>query len=441
MFWLVVLVLGLVASLFVVMPYFLRSNGVIDDRNELNVDLYRDRVSDIHDSDAENPDTLELEAKMALLEDTVLKDRISEDELSQNKGLERETDAGDVSYKEGSFKLMLGFAIAIPFFAFFVYHEAGLNQGSIPDVLIAESLDRLSPEDKDGYLKVTELIADRLESKPDDADLKFLLASAYSNQGRFEEAIVQYASLVSDFPHDASLASRYAEVVFIADGRNLTPRAAAAVDIALNLNPMDITMLEVRAIGSMMQGDTVSALKWFNLALRTGVDGRRAELIRLAVKQIESKSSERLQGRGPLARAAEPAVASVSQGTVSGEPVLVDKGAGREIIVRVTGQPEGAVARDAVVFVYARAAIGPRAPLAVQRMPFSALPVTVKLDETMAMMPGMGLANFDEVVVIARLSNSGQVVPTPGDHEARSEVLKLTDETITLNLNISEQIQ
>ncbi|MFT7221766.1 MAG: cytochrome c-type biogenesis protein CcmI, partial [Candidatus Azotimanducaceae bacterium] len=178
MFWLVVSVLGLVASLFVVMPYFLRSNRVIDDRNELNVDLYRDRVSDIHDSDADNPDTLELEAKMALLEDTVLEDRISEVHLSQNKGLEPETDVGEVSYKEGSFKLMLGFAIAIPFFALFVYHEAGLNQGAIPDVLIAESLERLSPEDQEGYLKATELIADRLESKPDDADLKFLLASA-----------------------------------------------------------------------------------------------------------------------------------------------------------------------------------------------------------------------------------------------------------------------
>ncbi|MBT7370077.1 MAG: hypothetical protein HN816_05475 [Gammaproteobacteria bacterium] len=46
--------------------------------------------------------------------------------------------------------------------------------------------------------------------------------------------------------------------------------------------------------------------------------------------------------------------------------------------------------------------------------------MTISLDEGMAMLPGMGLADFDRVMVIARVSQSGDVIPKPGDMEARS---------------------
>ena len=43
-----------------------------------------------------------------------------------------------------------------------------------------------------------------------------------------------------------------------------------------------------------------------------------------------------------------------------------------------------------IVFIFARAATGPKMPLAILRKPASELPIDFKLDETMAMMPGMG---------------------------------------------------
>ena len=57
------------------------------------------------------------------------------------------------------------------------------------------------------------------------------------------------------------------------------------------------------------------------------------------------------------------------------------------------------------------------------------------------MIQGMGLANFDSVVVIARASASGGVTASPGDYAAKSEVLDLTGEIAPLQLHISEQVK
>jgi cytochrome c-type biogenesis protein CcmH len=85
------------------------------------------------------------------------------------------------------------------------------------------------------------------------------------------------------------------------------------------------------------------------------------------------------------------------------------------------------------VFVYAKAKQGPRMPLAVQRMTLAAIPATVVLDDSMAMVQGMNLSAFDQLEVSARVTKSGAAIAQSGDYIGKKIV---EDKTRQSKLNI-----
>ena len=149
------------------------------------------------------------------------------------------------------------------------------------------------------------------------------------------------------------------------------------------------------------------------------MQGERADLIRHAIKQVEAKSG-------------------IAPGSV-GTPV-VDSSDSRMINVLVEVADNVEVGPEAVVFIFARAISGPPAPLAALRLVRSELPKMIRLDESMAMIPGMSLANFDEVQVIARISSTGTVAVTEGDFEARSGAIDLTGQNQVIKLTIKDRV-
>jgi cytochrome c-type biogenesis protein CcmH len=100
---------------------------------------------------------------------------------------------------------------------------------------------------------------------------------------------------------------------------------------------------------------------------------------------------------------------------------------------KVTGvvKLDDSLAMDASIndtlFVFARAANGPRMPLAIVRKTVKDLPLEFTLDDSMAMNPAMKLSNFNEVVIGARISRSGNAMPQSGDMEGSFGPVKLGD--------------
>ena len=96
------------------------------------------------------------------------------------------------------------------------------------------------------------------------------------------------------------------------------------------------------------------------------------------------------------------------------------------------------VAPTDTVFIFARAARGPRMPLAIVRRQVRDLPLEFSLDDSMAMTPNMRLSAFPEVVVGARVSRSGNAAPQAGDFEIVSK--PVGSNTSGLELVISQEI-
>ncbi len=73
------------------------------------------------------------------------------------------------------------------------------------------------------------------------------------------------------------------------------------------------------------------------------------------------------------------------------------------------------------LFVFAREANGPPMPVAIVRGTRKDLPFTFRLDDSNSMMPSRKLSDVGTVVIVARLSKSGQAMPQSGDLEGTSQ--------------------
>ena len=403
MFYLCVFSMMIIAGLFVVAPLIFRPSASIE-RQDINILVFQERLKEIENEDLDNASQLKSELKRELLINAAKKDLPI-----------TEVNSGRTSL------VLLSFLL--PVFSALIYFDVGFGQGSISDVHLAKKLANSDPSDLPSYRLFVQEVEDRAETKPDDQDLKFLLARGYSELGDFDKAVLKYRELLISFPRDPGLLSNYAGALFVANNREMTEPVMRAVDKALSVNPKDVAMMEIKAIASMVNKDKASALAWFQKALDTGLVGQRAELI-----------------KGAMRRLAETGDTETGLYEKEDDGLREEEKPGRQLRIQVDlakGVPRSVGAR---VYVYARAASGPPIPLAVRQINPELLPKTIVLDDSMAMVDGMGLSNFDEVVVIARLSQSGLVTREIGDYEAVSRIVDLKKDRGIIELNLKNAV-
>jgi cytochrome c-type biogenesis protein CcmH len=93
------------------------------------------------------------------------------------------------------------------------------------------------------------------------------------------------------------------------------------------------------------------------------------------------------------------------------------------------------VTENDTVFIFVRAASGPKFPLAVLRKQVKDLPMNFHLDDSMSMMPGTKLSDFANLVVGARISKSGSATPEAGDWEGIVESAHPGDRDLKIKIN------
>ena len=124
--------------------------------------------------------------------------------------------------------------------------------------------------------------------------------------------------------------------------------------------------------------------------------------------------------------AAESAVAPVNQKSTQTTATV---NADLTVDVSLASELKNKVKPSDTVFIYAQAVSGPKMPLAIVRKQVSELPVSVTLNDTMAMTPAMKLSSFPQVKLLARISASGNAMPQAGDLIGSIESVALSDKT------------
>ena len=299
--------------------------------------------------------------------------------------------------------------VLIPVAAVLLYLQFGTLDGL--DV-VKHSASDVSSITPDQFQEMTEKLATRMRENPNDAEGWMMLGRAYRAMERFEEAVDALRKAVALAPGNADLLADLAEALALKNGRTLAGEPTKLLDRALKLDPENDKILVLSGSAAFERKDYKAAVRhWEALLRRPGVSGELAQALRAGIAEAKGLST------GNKTRAEKPAGGRLS-GTVTLDAAL-----------RARAAPED------TVFVYARAAQGPRMPLAIVKVQVKDLPYNFLLDDSMAMMPEMKLSAFSEVIVDARVSKSGSAKPTVGDLEGTSAATRPGANGVTVTIN------
>lgn len=267
-------------------------------------------------------------------------------------------------------------------------------------------------------------LAERLRLEPNDLEGWTLLGRAYKSMERFDPAREALANAYRLAPENPDVLVEYAEALVLAsDSRRFQGESRTLLERAVALQPENQRGLWLLGIAAYQDQDYREATAiWEKLlaAIPADADARASLIERIADARQRAGLEPAVASRNVLPPGA--AETATTQPESSPQTSAGDAGTTPQLTVIVDLAPElkSKVGASDVLFVFARAAVGPRMPLAIQRLPAASLPVTVTLDDSTSMMPSMKLSTMPQVVVGARISKSGQAAPQSGDFETLS---------------------
>lgn len=308
--------------------------------------------------------------------------------------------------------------LALPMLALVLYAVLGNPQGFDP--LLNKSASQATEQDVE---TLVERLAQRMQEQPGDPEGWVLLGRSYAAMQRFGPASEAYARAVALLPDNPHLLADYADALAMTQDSRLDGEPMALIQRALASDPDHLKALALAGSAAMQRGDFRAAVDHWTHARRVAPPDSPF-IAGLDESLNEARSAAGLPQAGAVAGAMTGA-APAAQGSMPtpAQPSAGAKAASLRVQVSLAPALAARVQPGDTVFVYARAAEGPRMPLAIARHKASELPLAVTLDDSMAMTPQMRLSAFDRVVVEARVSRSGDATPQAGDLEGQSQPL------------------
>lgn len=390
MFLLLTLAIAVIAVLLLLRPLFYKEGQQSKvERDAVNIQAAATRLSE-----------LKLELENGLISEERFDNYKLELETAAVDDL-RNTTSIETQEHKGNRILAVIVALLVPLLSITIYQQQGNEAAFHPELQTDESA--IESHEIENMLTAVE--KEVLEN-PDDVEGRIALGQIYFEMERYSDAANVYRELNELRPKEPDVMVNYAEALARSHGNRLTGKPTELLNAALEIEPKHVGALWLAGFAEQQADNKDGALThWRNLL--AGVE-ENTEM----QKHLESLISE-LESGTPT-----PEVVTSNQSGAVQQSIQVKVALSSEFLSKVDP--------NTTLFVYARASEGPPMPLAVHKGLAKDLPITVTLDDSMAMMPQMSLSNFPKVIVGARLSSNGQPQGQSGDYEGYSAAIEVS---------------
>jgi cytochrome c-type biogenesis protein CcmH len=350
----------------------------------------------------------------------------------------------------------LSISVFVPTLVLLLYLDLGMHVASDETAVQTrqQGQRQMAQQQGKGQASVEEMaqrLETRLREKGGTAQDWAMLGRARKYLGDNERAEKAFAVARENDADNVQLMLESAEVIALNNGRQFTPEALALVRKAYSVQPDNANVLWFIGVAEYQQGNYHQAIDHLKKLLPSVL---HEEDVVKSVVSVVAQSRQALVAAGEkmpeLAEllgvpamaggAGQPVASATASSPQQGEArsevstsTAVKQGEKVTVAVDISSQAREKFSAGDTVFVYAKAKQGPRMPLAVQRLTLAELPTTVTLDDSMAMMQGMNMSAFEQLVISARVSKSGSAIAQSGDYIGRHSIEQKTgDDSVSI---------
>ena len=254
--------------------------------------------------------------------------------------------------------------------------------------------------DAEQILQMVARLERKLATNPDDLRGWLMLGRSYMTLERFDDAIVAYDhALKLGGGKDAESALGMGEAIAMRAGGQIIAPAAEMFEAAVALAPQDPKALLFGGFAAANRGDAALAKRRWQALKALNPPPALTQMLDARIAALDASGSTATPG-GTTDRDTGSAAAEQGSATVT---------------IRLAPALAARVKPDAVLFLFA-AMPGQRGPpLAVKRLSAADMDKPVKLTAADSMVPGQSLHPGQTVQITARVSFSGQPLPSAGD--------------------------
>ena len=260
-------------------------------------------------------------------------------------------------------------------------------------------------------------IEQRLINEPDDLEGWKVISRTYSALGQYDKAENAYAQILRLEGESAETYAALADMAGLKSNGQIIDSSLNYAMKALELNANNRQALWLAGLGSAQRSDMSSARDYWS---------------RL-VPLLDSVPEQQQELRDIISQSFQESGEQDSEIKKSEKQNISDVTGRHRLKINISMNPDLAKLTnpDDIIFVFAKAKQGPPAPLAAKKLKVSDLPTSVVLSESDAMIPQLNITKFEDILISARVSKSGQPIPQTGDLESIAiETKNTSKETI-----------